>query len=34
MSGEGEALTILPMRLQVGDRFTDEEVEWGATNPR
>jgi len=27
MSGEGEALAILPMQVQVGDRFTDEEGE-------
>jgi hypothetical protein len=25
-------LTILPMQLQVGDRFTDEEGEWEAIN--
>ena len=25
-------LVILPMQLQVGDRFTDEEGEWEVTN--
>lgn len=24
----GKPVTILPMQLQVGDRFTDEEDEW------
>jgi len=27
----GKALAILPMQLQVGDRFTDEEGDWEVT---
>jgi hypothetical protein len=32
MSGEGEALAILPMQHQVGARVTAEEGQWEATN--